>query len=127
MEKKIRKEIKYSSDEWDKVIELSAKSGKLPAAYIRDKALNIKISVIDYLNHHPRDQDERFRLSNKMNDIAKNVNTEKAIYGKDVEEAERVINDLGEFVRNGIIPLPLREVQFDIVNIPLHIFLKNTR
>ena len=59
-----------------------------------------------------RDQDERFRLSNKMNDIAKNVNTEKAIYGKDVEEAERVINDLGEFVRNGIIPLPLREVQF---------------
>ena len=112
MEKKIRKEIKYSSDEWSKVIELSAKSGKLPAAYIRDQALNIKISVIDYLNHHPRDQDERFRLSNKMNDIAKNVNTEKVIYGKDVEEAERVINDLGEFVRNGIIPLPLREVEF---------------
>ena len=48
MEKKIRKEIKYSSDEWSKVIELSAKSGKLPAAYIRDQALNIKISVIDY-------------------------------------------------------------------------------
>lgn len=112
MEKKIRREIKYSSDEWSKVIELSAKSGKLPAAYIRDQALNIKISVIDYLNHHPRDQDERFRLSNKMNDIAKIVNTEKAIYGKDVEEAESVINDLGEFVRNGIIPLPLREVQF---------------
>ena len=39
MEKKIRREIKYSSDEWSKVIELSAKSGKLPAAYIRDKAL----------------------------------------------------------------------------------------
>ena len=39
MEKKIRREIKYSSDEWDKVIELSAKSGKLPAAYIRDQAL----------------------------------------------------------------------------------------
>lgn len=113
MEKKIRKEIKYSSDEWDKVIELSAKSGKLPAAYIRDQALNIKISVIDYLNHHPRDQDERFRLSDKMNDIAKTVNTEKTIYGgKDVEEAERVINDLGEFVRNGIILLPLREVEF---------------
>ena len=53
MEKKIRKEIKYSSDEWDKVIELSAKSGQLPAAYIRDQALNIKISVNDYLNHHP--------------------------------------------------------------------------
>ena len=112
MEKKIRKEIKYSSDEWSKVIELSAKNGKLPAAYIRDQALNIKISVIDYLNHHPRDKDERFRLSNKMNDIAKIVNTEKAIYGKDVEEAESVINDLGEFVRNGIIPLPLREVEF---------------
>ena len=39
MEKKIRREIKYSSDEWEKVIELSAKSGKLPAAYIRDQAL----------------------------------------------------------------------------------------
>ncbi|MBP0955799.1 MAG: helix-turn-helix transcriptional regulator, partial [Oscillospiraceae bacterium] len=42
--------------------------------------------------HHPRDKDERFRLSNKMNDIAKTVNTEKAIYGKDVEEAERVLH-----------------------------------
>ena len=63
------------------------------------------------MNHHPRDQDERFRLSNKMNDIAKIVNTEKAIYGKDVKEAIEVVylsdkpirdpeNDLEERVSN---------------------------
>ena len=50
MEKKIRKEIKYSSDEWDKVIELSAKSGKLPAAYIRDKALIAIHKIIQALD-----------------------------------------------------------------------------
>ena len=50
MEKKIRKEIKYSSDEWSKVIELSAKSGKLNADYIRDQALNIKSRINQYLN-----------------------------------------------------------------------------
>ena len=44
---KIRKEVKFSTEEWNKVVELSAKSGKLPAAYIRDQALNIKIKVID--------------------------------------------------------------------------------
>ena len=43
----IRKEIKYSTEEWNKVTALAKKSGKLPAAYIRDQALNIKIKVID--------------------------------------------------------------------------------
>lgn len=33
----IRKEVKYNSDEWDKMIFLSKKSGKNPAAYIREK------------------------------------------------------------------------------------------
>lgn len=42
MKRKIRKEVKYSHDEWDKVIAFAKESGKLPAAYIREKAVNGK-------------------------------------------------------------------------------------
>ena len=41
----IRKEVKYNSDEWDKVIFLSKKSGKNPAAYIREKLSAEKLCV----------------------------------------------------------------------------------
>ena len=44
---KIRKEVKYSTEEWNKITALAKKSGKLPAAYIREQALNAKIKVID--------------------------------------------------------------------------------
>lgn len=43
----IRKEVKYNSDEWDKMIFLSKKSGKNPAAYIREKAVSGKIMRLD--------------------------------------------------------------------------------
>lgn len=38
----IRKEVKYNSDEWEKMIFLSKKSGKNPAAYIREKSCQRK-------------------------------------------------------------------------------------
>lgn len=47
MEKKIRKEIKYSAETWNKVIELSAKKVIIPSAYIREQALNIIIKSIE--------------------------------------------------------------------------------
>lgn len=43
----IRKEVKYNSDEWEKMIFLSKKNGKKPAAYIREKAVSGKIMRLD--------------------------------------------------------------------------------
>ena len=43
----IRKEVKYNSDEWEKMIFLSKKSGKNPAAYIREKTVSGKIMRLD--------------------------------------------------------------------------------
>ena len=110
MEKKIRKEIKYSSDEWDKVIELSAKSGKLPAAYIRDQALNIKIKVIDVFSPDDGVVDIRNKFHREMNEVAKTVNKHKSVFTSDVEEIERIINEMGEFSRNGLHTIAMREV-----------------
>lgn len=45
---KIRREVKYSPDEWNKVTALAKESGKLPAAYIREQAINPKIKIIDH-------------------------------------------------------------------------------
>lgn len=110
MEKKIRKEIKYSDEEWNKVTELSAKSGKLPAAYIRDQALNIKIKIIDYLSPDDGVPGMRNKFHREMNEVAKAVNITKAVYAKDVEDAERIINEMGEFASNELKAISMREV-----------------
>ena len=110
MEKKIRKEIKYSDEEWNKIVELSVKSGKLPAAYIRDQALNIKIKVIDYLSPDDGVPCMRNKFHREMNEVAKTVNISKAVYAKDVEDAERIINEMGEFARNDLKAISMREV-----------------
>lgn len=110
MEKKIRKEIKYSGEEWNKVVELSVKSRKLPAAYIRNQALNIKIKIIDYLSPDDGVPGMRNKFHREMNEVAKTVNISKAVYAKDVEDAERIINEMGEFARNYLKAISMREV-----------------
>ena len=110
MEKKIRKEIKYSDEEWNMVVELSAKSGKLPAAYIRDQALNIKIKIIDYLSPDDGVPGMRNKFHREMNEVAKTVNISKAVYAKDVEDVENIINEMGEFAHNGLNTILMREV-----------------
>lgn len=110
MEKKIRKEIKYSDEEWNKIVELSAKSGKLPAAYIRDQALNIKIKIIDYLSPDDGVPGMRNKFHREMNEVAKAVNISKAVFAKDVEDAERIINEMGEFACNDLKAISMREV-----------------
>lgn len=110
MEKKIRKEIKYSGEEWNKVVELSAKNGKLPAAYIRDQALNIKIKIIDYLSPDDGVPGMRNKFHREMNEVAKAVNISKAVFAKDVEDAECIINEMGEFARNDLKAISMREV-----------------
>lgn len=110
MKKKIRKEIKYSDEEWNKVVELSAKGGKLPAAYIRDQTLNIKIKIIDYLSPDDGVPGMRNKFHREMNEVAKAVNISKAVFAKDVEDAERIINEMGEFARNDLKAISMREV-----------------
>ena len=110
MGKKIRKEIKYSDEEWNKVVELSAKSGKLPASYIRDQALNIKIKIEDVFNTDYTVPDMRNKFHREMNEVAKTVNISKAVFAKDVEDAERIINEMGEFARNDLKAISMREV-----------------
>ena len=110
MEKKIRKEIKYSDEEWIKVTELSAKSGKLPASYIRDQALNIKIKIIDYLSPDDGVPGMRNKFHREMNEVAKAVNISKAVFAKDVEDVEKIINEMGEFAHNGLHTILMREV-----------------
>lgn len=107
---KIRKEIKYSNEEWNKVVELSAKSRKLPAAYIRDQALNIKIKIEDVFNTDYTVPDMRNKFHREMNEVAKTVNISKAVFAKDVEDVERIINEMGEFAHNELRVISMREV-----------------
>ena len=107
---KIRKEIKYSNEEWNKVVELSAKSGKLPAAYIRDQALNIKIKIEDIFNIDYTVPDMRNKFHREMNEVAKTVNISKTIFAKDVEDVEKIINEMGEFAHNELRVISMREV-----------------
>lgn len=107
----VRKEVKYSNDEWSRVLELSSKCGKLPAVYIREQALNIKIKKLDS-TQFDHTSGKRNRLNLEMNDVAKTVNSNKAVFAKDVEDAERIINDLGKLANNGLSPIIMREVNY---------------
>ena len=82
----------------------------MPASYIRDQALNIKIKIIDYLSPDDGVPGMRNKFHCEMNEVAKTVNISKAVYAKDVEDAERIINEMGEFARNDLKAISMREV-----------------
>lgn len=107
---KIRKEVKYSPDEWNRVIALAKENKMLPAAYIRDKAVNGKIIRLNYNSFGDDFRKKRDFVFNGINEIAKTVNTEKEVFLKDVEDVERVIDDLGELAENGLRPFSMTEV-----------------
>lgn len=107
---KIRKEVKYSPEEWNKVCKLAKENKMLPAAYIRDRAVNGKIIKIDCLSFTDDFRKKRDAVYCGINEIAKTVNTEKEIFLKDVENVEKVIDDLGELAENGLEPFSMTEV-----------------
>ena len=82
----------------------------MPAAYIRDQALNIKIKIIDYLSPDDGVPGMRNKFHREMNEVAKAVNISKAVYAKDVEDVENIINEMGEFAHNGLHTILMREV-----------------
>ena len=52
----------------------------------------------------------RNKFHREMNDVAKAVNISKAVYAKDVEDVEKIINEMGEFARNDLKAISMREV-----------------
>lgn len=108
--KTIRKEVKYNSDEWDKMIFLSKKSGKNPAAYIREKTVSGKIMRLDLESMLMNASYDDNSACIDINSVAKNVNTEKAVYLKDVEEAEKGIELLEDYVHNQLRTPVFKEV-----------------
>lgn len=107
---KIRKEVKYSSAEWNKVCKLAKESGILPAAYIRDRAVNGKIIKVDCHSFGDDYRKKENAVYWGINEVAKTVNTEKEVFLKDVEDVEKVIDDLGELAENGLRPFSMTEV-----------------
>lgn len=106
----IRKEVKYNSDEWEKMIFLSKKSGKNPAAYIREKAVSVKIMRLDLESMLMNASYDDNSVCIDINSVAKIVNTEKAVYLKDVEEAEKGIELLEDYVHNQLRTPVFKEV-----------------
>lgn len=107
---KIRKEIKYNEREWERVKALSEKSGMLPAAYIRDKALNCKIMNILNSDEDDKWLDVRHAIYWGMNDIAHSVNTNKKVTAEQVQEMENFIDQLEGFADKELKPYIFVEV-----------------
>ena len=107
----ICKEVKFSNEEWNRVLSKAKKCGMLPAVYIRNKALNGKILLCDLSNESMdvnHSVDEPILALNK---VAKTVNTEKRVFRKDVEEAERAIATLGDIAENMLVPFQFKEIE----------------
>ena len=52
----------------------------------------------------------RNKFHREMNEVAKTVNISKAVFAKDVEDVEKIINEMGEFARNDLKAISMREV-----------------
>jgi len=109
---KIIKEVKFSPEEWEHILKLSKKYKKLPAPYIREKAVDGQIlqSNLYELLYEFDDTDNKTFYD--INKIAKTVNTEKLVYESDVIEIEKVISAFEDFVHNKLKPFTFREVTF---------------
>lgn len=105
------KEVKYSPDEWNKVMKLSKQSRKLPAAYIRQQAVEGKIlRCFDSKNADERVNKEDSAIAD-INNVAKTVNIEKAVYANDVKEIETAIDRLGDMVENDLEEFEYTELE----------------
>lgn len=101
-----RKEVRFSDEEWERVLKLSAEAQKTTMAYIRDKAVSGKAlidaddtGVIINGGKAPVGPSHRRRaLSKRMNDVAHTVNTEKCVCRNNVDEAERIIAEFEEML-----------------------------
>lgn len=105
------KEVKFSNEEWSKVLNKAEKCGMLPAVFIRNKALDGKIL---FCNLSDESDDVNYSVNEPLlalNKVAKTVNTEKRVFRKDVEEAERAIATLGDIAENMLVPFSLREIE----------------
>lgn len=105
------KEVKFSNEEWSRVLSKADKCGMLPAVYIRNKALDGKIL---FCKLSDGSVDINYSLNEPLlalNKVAKAVNTEKCVFRKDVEEAERAIATLGDIAENMLVPFSFREIE----------------
>lgn len=107
----ICKEVKFSDEEWSRGLSKAEKYGMLPAVYIRSKSLDGKIF---YCNLSDESDDINYSLNEPilaLNKVAKTVNTEKCVFRKDVEEAERAIATLGDIAENMLAPFQFKEIE----------------
>ena len=107
----ICKEVKFSNEEWSKVLNKAKKCGMLPAVYIRNKALNDKIL---FCNLSDGSVDVNYSVNEPilvLNKVAKTVNTEKCVFRKDVEEAEKAVAMLGNVAENMLVLFSFREIE----------------
>ena len=107
----ICKEVKFNDEEWSKVLNKAEKCGMLPAVFIRNKALDGKIF---YCNLSDGSVDINYSLNEPLlalNKVAKTVNTEKCVFRKDVEEAEKAVAMLGDIAENMLVPFSFREIE----------------
>jgi len=105
------KEVKFSNEEWSRVLSKAKKCGMLPAVYIRSKSLDGKIF---YCNLSDESNDINYSLNEPLlalNKVAKTVNAEKCVFRKDVEEAERAIATLGDIAENMLVPFTFEELK----------------
>ena len=87
------------------------KCGMLPAVYIRSKSLDGKFF---YCNLSDESNDINYSLNEPifaLNKVAKTVNTEKCVFRKDVEEAEKAIAMLGDIVENMLVSFQFKEIE----------------
>ena len=85
MRRKIQKIIRFSEEEWSKVLSKAEAAGMKPAVFIRNIAANGQVRIYDLQKYQSLVAPIR-GICSVMNQIAKVANSTGSIYEKDVAE-----------------------------------------
>ncbi len=110
MSRNICKEVKFNNNEWEIINRCAEKYGKRTGTYIRETAADGKIKIYDLTTFKNIIMSFN-NIGNKIEPIAKVVNSTRTITEKDMEDLREIVEYL-----NTVFEDYLLSIKFDFFN-----------
>ncbi len=110
MSRNICKKVKFNNNEWEIINRCAEKYGKRTGTYIRETAADGKIKIYDLTTFKNITMSFN-NIGNKIEPIAKVVNSTRTITEKDMEDLREIIKYFNTVFEDYLLP-----IKFDFFN-----------
>lgn len=104
-----RKEVTFTSEEWEKVVKRAASVSLKPATFIKRAAINCTITVNNYPELSTLLNGLRI-IGNNINQLAKKANEINCIYADDYKKLQEEYTELCRILNQFVSTLPSANV-----------------